>query len=388
VRTLPLAIALAASLLAPSARADRIAILPLEAGGRPAPVVEGEQLGADLIAHGHRVLAAPDVLARVSAGDAVGADWAARLVDSIETARSALTRLDRRFATGVARDARDQLVRHGGGAGGPEALVEWCLLERQVALTGGDAKEAARWLDAAAVFGASVELDPVRHPEDERDLFARRRRQVHAEAPAKLSLTTTPPGADVWIDGVRRCASPCSVSLVPGRHLALLTAAAHAPATLDVDLAAGTETSRQLGLSAAYAGASPRAVASMLADPSRRAEGASALEPMARFLDVQHVVAVVPAGQGVRVIVSPPATGRSRIGPEVPAKELSPAVMEQLRPTELASNAAGAAPAGPWYAKPGTWLAGAGIVLAVVGGVIIYDASRPAKTGIVTVTSP
>jgi hypothetical protein len=379
----------AASLLARAASADRVAVLPLESGGHPAPILEADQLASDLIAKGHRVVAPADVIARLAAGDAgAGADWAARLVESIDAARSALTRLDRRFATGVLGDVRAQLSRRGGGAGGSEVLVEWALLERQLALTGSDPKEGARWLDAAIAFGPNLELDPVRHPEDERDAFARRRKQLHAEASAKVALTTTPPGAEIWADGVRRCTSPCTVSLVPGRHFFLVTAAAHVPATLDLQLGPGTETARQLGLSGAYAGASPRAIASMLADPSRRAEGASALEPMARFLDVQHVVTVLPEGEGVRVFVAPPAAGRARIGPQVPPRELAAAVNEQLRPTEPPPEQRPNNDTRAWYAKPTAWLVGAGVVAVIVGSILVYDASRPAKTGTVTVTSP
>src|SRR6185436_15170468 len=103
---------MAASLLARAAWADRVAVLPLESGGHPAPILEADQLASDLIAKGHRVVAPADVIARLAAGDAgAGADWAARLIESIDAARSALTRLDRRFATGVAGDVRAQLSR-------------------------------------------------------------------------------------------------------------------------------------------------------------------------------------------------------------------------------------------------------------------------------------
>jgi hypothetical protein len=274
----------------------------------------------------------------------------------------------------------NDLARFGGGAGGAEVLVEWGLLERQIALTASDAAGARAWLDAAVAFGPSLELDALSHPEDERDAFARRRTALQSEAPATLSITTTPAAAEVWVDGVRRCASPCSVTLVPGRHLVRASSPAHAPGVVDVDLAAGTAASRRLGLTAAYSGASVHAIESMMADPSRRNEGASALEPMARFLDVDHVVAIVPEGDKTRLILAPPAAGRPRLGPAVAAPDLSAATTEQLRPI-----APPAQESKPWYAKPTAWIVGGGIVAGIVAGVLIYRSSTSTPTGTLTV---
>src|SRR5262249_10819062 len=131
----------------------------------------------------------------------------------------------------------------------------------------------------------------------------RRRVVLQSEVAAGLSIATAPGAAEIWVDGVRRCESPCTLTLLPGRHLARASSPAHAPAVIDVELGPGTIASRRLGLTAAYSGASPKAIASMLAEPSRRNEGASALEPMARFLDVEHVVALVPEGNQIRVLL-------------------------------------------------------------------------------------
>jgi hypothetical protein len=365
---------------ASAASADRLAVVPLESPGHAPPAIEAEQLSADLIARGHRVIASADAIARISAGnEGAGPDWAARVMQSIDASRAALTRLDRALATNMARRVTEEIVQLGGGAGGAEVLVEWCLLERQLALTASDAKGASAWLDAAIVYGPDVELDPLRHPEEERDLFSRRRAVLHGEVAASLSVATTPDTAEIWVDGVKRCQSPCSVTLLPGRHLARASSPAHGPAVIDVVLAPGATASRHLGLTAAYTGANPRAIASMLADPSRRAEGASALEPMARFLDVEHVVALVPEDRKLRVFLAPPPTGRSRIGPAVETVELSPAVVEQLRPIDPPEQST------PFLKKPGTWIVGAGVVAAVVGGLLFYETSRSQKTGSITV---
>jgi hypothetical protein len=375
----------ALALVASTARADRLAVVAFESPDHAAPAVEAESLAAELAAHGHRVIASSDTLARVTAeNQGAGADWAAKVLQSIGAARAALTRLDRALALGMANSIGEDIVRRGGGMGGPEVLVEWCLLQRQIALTSQDEKEAARWLDTAVAFGPDIELDPLQHPDDERDLFARRRAALKAEVVSALSIATVPAAAaDVWVDGVRRCSSPCTVPLLPGRHLARTASPAYAPAVLDVQVAPGLTTQRRLGLTAAYSGASPKAIATMLADPSRRNEGASALEPLARFLDVDHVVALVPEGSQIRVLIAPAPQGRSRLGPAVAAANLPPTVIEQLRPI--------APPPPPEesksiFKKPVTWIAGAGIVAAVVGGIFIYDASRSQqKTGSITV---
>jgi PEGA domain len=377
--------AFVAAILIPSiAWADRIAVVPLHAPGHPAPVVEADRLSAELAGRGHRVIAAADALARIASGNrGCGPDWGAEMAQTIGTARAALARLDRAFAVATARRLGAEITRHGGGAAGNDVLVEWYLLERQLSLAASDAKGSAEWLDAAVAAGPNVALDPLRHPDDERDVFARRRTELRGQAPAALSVSTVPPSADVWVDGVHRCASPCSVELVAGHHLALVSSAAHAPASFAVDVAPGTVTSRQIALSAAYAGAPPDAIASMLASPSRRAEGASALEPMARFLDVTHIVALFPEGDKLRVLVAPPAAGRSPIGPLTNEDGLSFAVADQLSPVEPA-RASGSA----WYAKPATWIVGAAIIAGAVGGFLIYDASRPPGTGTLTVGSP
>jgi len=119
----------------------------------------------------------------------------------------------------------------------------------------------------------------------------------------------------------------------------------------------------------------------MLADPNRRNEGASALEPLARFLDVEHIVTLVPEGSQIRIIVAPPAAGRSRLGPAVAPAELPSTVLEQLRPIAQPDENT------PLFKKPVTWIVGAGIVAAaVVGGILLYDASRSqSKTGNITV---
>src|SRR5437660_8544117 len=153
-------------LISSAANADRLAVVPLESPGNVPPLLEAERLSADLIAHGHRVITSADAVARISQGnEGAGPDWAAQVLESIDAARAALTRLDRAVASNMARRIGDDVVHHGGGAGGAVVLVEWCLLERQLSLTASDTKMSAAWLDAALAYGPDVELDPLRHPD-------------------------------------------------------------------------------------------------------------------------------------------------------------------------------------------------------------------------------
>src|SRR5262249_49955100 len=122
------AIAIGFFLTPARARAERLAVVPLDAPGRPSPQVAAEKLAADLIARGHRVVAGPDVMARITTGNqGAGADWAAQLQESIDAARAALTRLDRGLALGMARRIGAEVINRGGGAGGAGVLVSWGL---------------------------------------------------------------------------------------------------------------------------------------------------------------------------------------------------------------------------------------------------------------------
>jgi hypothetical protein len=385
VRRAPIGIFAALTLWISGARADRLAVVPLESADRQPPVALADQLAADLIRRGHRVVAGADVAARLAMGNqGAGRDWAAELQKDIDAARSALTRLDRVFAGNVARKVGNELVHSGGGAGGPEVLVAWALLERQLSLMSSDANQASQWLDMAIAFGPNVQLDPLRHPDVERDAFTRRRVALQNQPAGRLSITSTPSAAEVWVDGVRRCESPCTVAVVPGRHWARISSPAHAPAAIEVQIPAGTTASRHVGLSAAYSGASLHAIAAMLADPSRRAEGASALEPMARFLDVEHVVAVIPWGDQTRFVVAPSPTGQPALGPITAPADLSNAVAERLRQASTLRRETSHA----WYASPTTWLIAGGVAALAVGGFLIFSPSDPARTGTLTVTSP
>ena len=197
-----------------------------------------DQLAADLIGRGHRVIAGTDAIARIAVGnEGAGADWAAELIARIRcgargTAPASIARSRRAWRIGSATSCRDSVAVRGV----PRCWSSGVCSNASSRITASDATRAKAWLYAAAAVGSSLELDPLSHPEDERDVFARARAVLHNEAPGTLSVATTPAAAEVWVDGVRRCASPCSVTLVPGRHFVRATSPAHAPAAAQVDL--------------------------------------------------------------------------------------------------------------------------------------------------------
>jgi hypothetical protein len=302
--------------LARGASAERIAVVALASANGPAPVVQADALSSHLLRKKHRTINSGDVVARVQAGNQ-GADaaWAAGLSQSVAQATAALTRLERRGASVLARQLDASIRRAGGGAGGAEPLVEWALLERALALSSAGTAGAARWTRTAAALGPNVVLDPLRYPEEVRNSFAAAVAAAEKSQRATLSVASTPSGAELWIDGVRRCATPCSTELPPGHHFARVVSPAHAPSVFEVELAPGAVLAREVGLSAAYSGASLEAIAAMLADPSRTAEAGSALLSVARFLDVDRVVALLaePGGK-LRLLVVPPSSMLSRSG--------------------------------------------------------------------------
>ena len=113
------------TLLISTAQADRLAVVAFDTSGRPTPTAEADKLAADLATRGHRIAASTDTLAKVSAeNQSAGADWAAKVMQSIGGARAALTPLDRVLALNTANAVGDEIVRRGGGMGGATVLVE------------------------------------------------------------------------------------------------------------------------------------------------------------------------------------------------------------------------------------------------------------------------
>jgi len=379
MRVLPgVSIGLALLAAASSASAERIAVIALPSQNQQPPSVEADRLCSLLISHRHQALCSADVATRLRAGsERPDAAWAASLRQTVGQARGALTRLDRHGASALTRQVEAALRLHGGGIGGPEVLVEWALLERSLASSAGTAPAASRWLRVAAALGPSVTLDPLNHPDDERNAFAQSVTEVSAAPSAALAVVSSPASADLWIDGVRRCATPCEAKVPAGHHFAHVASPGHVPVTFEVDLKPGTRQRREVGLSSAYTGASIDAIAAMLANPSRSHEAGAAIVPIARFLDVARVVVVQQDKPGSlrTLLVSTSGASQRRDGASV--EEVAQNLGHGSGPEPVDSGHERTA----WHRNPYLWL-GVGVVLAGAAATGVWlgtrdDASAP-----------
>jgi len=369
--------ALAALVTAAQARADRLAVISLRTAAAPPPVLQADALASHLLQQRHRTINHADAVARLQSGnEGAGSDWASGLSQTLAQARAALTRLDRHGASVLVRQVGDAIQHAGGGAGGAEVLVDWALLERSLATSSAGQSSGARWMRMAAAIGPRVALDPLHHPDDERNAFSDAVVELEKQPAAILAVTSAPAAAELWVDGVKRCSTPCSATLPAGHHYARISSPAHAPATFEIELAAGATASREVGLTAAYSGASLDAISAMFADPSRNGEASSALLSVARFLDVDHVVALAPEPSGtLRVVIAPPASGQPGSRNALSDGAVAGAVDSMLAGRTSPSDDAGAT---AWYSKPGVWI-GVGIVVAAAAAGTIYWATRDSQ---------
>lgn len=369
-RLFGLSIGLSLVAFASQASAERIAVLALPSLQGSPPVIEADRLCARAISHKHQAVCSADASARLRAGNQPpDAAWAASLQQSVAQARGALTRLDRHGATALTRQIESAIRQYGGGTAGAEVLVEYALLERSLAASAGVSTTAARWLRVAAALGPTVALDPLTHPEDERHSFAQAVSELASTAPGTLMVKSSPASAEVWVDGVRRCATPCSAKLPPGHHFALVTASGHAPDSFELEMAPGASQQREIGLSAAYAGAPLEAIAAMLANPSRSGEASAAIVPIARFLDVDRVVVVQSEGSGRLRAMIVTSSGSSVRDTDTTDEAVAARLGQGSSPGDSDSGSK------PWYRSTPLWI-GVGVVVAGAIATGVYLGTR------------
>jgi PEGA domain len=384
LRTMAAVFMPAVLLLAADAHAARLAVVALPSPHGQAPVEEADALTSHLIKRRHRTIASADATERLLSGNAgAGPDWAVGLAGEIRRGREALTRLDRHAADRVRREVQESIERMGGGAGGAEVLVEWALLESALASSAGDGTRATRWIDRAATLGPTVILDPLVHPEAERQAFQDATDRVREVGEGTLTVVTVPAAAELWVDGVRRCRTSCTVSLPPGQHFARVTSPAHAPAVLSVQLASDQSATRRVGLTSAYTGASIEAIEAMLDNPSRASEAQSSLSALADFLDVDHVVVLRRTSkQSYSIRVAPVLEGNDAVRGGLSANALSSSADAMLQPARSARSTA--TPDGAWYESTALWVGVASVAVVAVGAGLLLsrgDDSTPPSHG-------
>jgi len=367
-RLFGLSIGLLFFVFASRASAERIAVIALPSAEGSPPVLEADRLCSKAIGRKHRAVCSADASARLRAGnERPDAAWAARLQQLVGQSRGALTRLDRHGATALTRQLEAAIRQYGGGTAGAEVLVEWALLERSLAVSASVSTTATRWLRVAAALGPTVALDPLTHPDEERHAFAQAVAELASSAPGALTVKSSPASAELWVDGVKRCATPCTAKLPPGHHFALVTASGHAHSAFEFELAPGASLQREVGLSAAYAGAPLEAIAAMLANPSRTGEASAAIVPIARFLDVDRVVVVQSEGSGRLRSMIVSATGESVRDTGTTDEAVAKRLGEGSSPGDSGSRS--------WYRSTPLWI-GVGVVVAGAIATGVYLGTR------------
>ena len=359
-------------LVTTSSFAQRLAVVAVASAHGEPPVREADALTSQFIAQEHRTIASADVLDRLLSGnDGAGADWAAERNAEIARGRAALTRLDRHAAFAAARSAHDSIRRVGGGAGGSSPLVGWALLEASLARSAGDDISAQRWTAVAASVGPDSVLDPLSYPEAERQGFDDAVTAARGQTTASLRVISVPSSAELWIDGVMRCRTPCAPQVPPGLHFVRVASPAHAPAAFEVTLTPGQQASRQLGLTSAYTGASIPAIASMLANPSRSAEAQSALGGVARFLDVDRVIMLRRGAAGAFEVSVAPVQDPA----QATRRGVRPAALESVVDAMLARSQQqppGEHDDGAWYESTALWIGVASAAALGIGAAFYF----------------
>lgn len=373
------------------ADASRLAVIAMSSAHGQEPVEIADALTSSLLAQRHRTIASADAKERLLSGNTgAGADWAAAIIAVVRRGREALTRLERHAAEQARREASESIERAGGGAAGPDALVEWALLESALAASAGDQALAKRWLTHAATLGPNVVLDPLLHPEPERGAFESAVENVRRQPGGTLDIVTVPPGAELWVDGTRRCRTSCTTGLPPGNHFVRITSPAHAPATFTFDLLGGQTLSRRVGLTSAYTGAPLTAIRAMLDNPSRLPEAHSSLANVADFLDVDHVL-LLRRGKNntltLRVAPAVPGNDAFRGGLQESAVASSALAMLRKPPKPIAAPEDD----GAWYESSALWIGAASIAVVAAGATLLLtgdDETRHPTQGTLVIGGP
>jgi len=151
----------------------------------------------------------------------------------------------KRFADGAIDEAEVHLRAAAGRTEDPGLLARIELQIGLVHATRGLRARAREAFRSALVHDPGVTLDPHRYRPDFVELF----RAVRDETVGQLRVTSGLAGeAQVWVDGQRACAAPCSRPLVAGRHwLELRDSSGRRLAGRSIVLMPGEQTSLTLG---------------------------------------------------------------------------------------------------------------------------------------------
>ena len=170
--------------------------------------------------------------------------------------------------------------------------------------------EAAREsMRSAARLRPEWQLDEGRYPPPVRELHEALRAEVRAEPAASITITTSPGGAGVTVDGIDVGVSPTTAHGTSGRHVVGVTLPGHAPASLVADLRADGGEPLAIELRPADPAAAAR---QLLSVAEGEALPPSSTDALARVFQAGRAVAVTRTEGGLRAVVFDLSTGASR----------------------------------------------------------------------------
>ncbi len=234
---------LTASLALPGAAAARpprpeVTVLPLPARGLAPP----EQ---DLVLANIAVQLRQQYRVKVVSGRAVGRAVWGTLGSGIEAAEQRFTKLVRRGrqayqklqmgrALELLRQAREPLERCGAELESAEPLIDLFVYTGLALLAQGQTDAAKAEFRQAVALDKAFQLSPREFPPDAIEAFERAKQALLSGAPTQVKVLSRPEGADVWVDGQRRGASPVDVPLYPGQHFVRVHKPGFSPWTLNL----------------------------------------------------------------------------------------------------------------------------------------------------------
>jgi hypothetical protein len=223
------------------------------------------------------------------------------------------------------------------------ALAEAAVLRAMVRLALGDGADAEESLRAAASWARDLGLDAERTPPPVRDLWDAMRREARIGAPASRAITSTPPGAQVLLDGRPVGSTPVTIAGAPGRHFLGVAASGWERTTLAVDLR--REGSEPLAVALRRSGAA-EAARQIVALPGARigAIDETSRAALARALGAGVFVRVPARGEAVALDLSSGRSARAHVDDAPEVRRL----VERLRLPEETSPAAPEARTGFW----------------------------------------
>ena len=285
-------------------------------------------------------------------------------IDERERARAAMKRgivafdnVDMNAARTAFREAHDVFVNAGALMDAGEMLAEILTYRAWLAVLAKNVGEARDLLVAADDVAPQAAMDGSRFPPQLITLRNDVRTQREQRKPRSVSVVTSPPGASLYVNGVRACNAPCTVT-APSR-LAFVEAQAgrHAPVSAIVDgdtltLTLQPDTRREL------IARDPSAIASL------PVPALLTLQPVARGATMHAVVTLRDGSRELDV----PLTD-----PELVAARVTLLVAN-------ATNAITAAAPPPFYKRWWFWTAAGVVAAGAVTGIVVAthrDTSGP-----------